>query len=376
VRGILAQSGIDWSVILNLPAYRNDALARFATQETRRLNLVDSSRLAFALPREVMRWGAKLQEVQETLGPHGGRLAGWIGEDGESRELVRRLSEVAGQQKIMANHSDQYWSYRATLRTQVTQKSRSKIQQVSATDETQSMHPEDRRRLRYFTALGRATKTHSAADILSLERFEFPYDPLLSYFVHLEAAELYANSDERDVRQELRHRLHAIWFASSRDASLRNVIAALRLVREHPAAEPDAVQRWDTLNALVQALQQRWEARAGIHPTNIKRVIEDIDATVLAAEETFLAMETLTEEAGFPPENWAARQSALEKSLIRPVKAYRSDLLPLLQRKEAKRHAKAGEAADAETAIPEESASEGPAGGNLPSDDRQPPRND
>jgi hypothetical protein len=372
LRGILAQSGIDWSVILNLPAYRNEALARFATEGARRLNLADNSRLTFALPRDVMRWGAKLQEVQLALGPHVGRLAAWIGEDGESPELVRRLSEVTGQQEIMSKYSDQYWSYRATLRTQLTQKSRSKIQQkiqqASATDETPAMHPEDRRRLRYFTALGRATKTHSPQDILALERFEFPYDPLLSYFVHLEAAELHANADGRDVRQELRHRLHAVWFSSARDTSLRNVIAAMKLVRDFPAAEPDPVQRWDTLNALVQALQQRWDARAGVHPTNIKRVIEDIDATVLAAEETFLAMDELTKEAGLPPENWAARERALEKTLIRPVKAYRSDLLPLLQRKEARKHAKNEAAADGEPARLDEAAPAEPAGGSHADD--------
>jgi hypothetical protein len=368
LRGILAQSGIDWSVILNLPACRNEALARFATEGARRLNLADNSQLSFALPREVMRWGPKLREVQIALGPHGGRLAAWIGEDGESPELVRRLSEVTGQQEIMSKYSDQYWSYRATLRTQLTQKSRSKIQQkiqqASATDEAPSMHPEDRRRLRYFTALGRATKTHSPVDILGLERFEFPYDPLLSYFVHLEAAELHAQSEPRDARQELRHRLHAVWFSSARDTSLRNVIAALKLVREIPAAEPDPTQRWDTLNALVQALQQRWEARAGVNPTNIKRVIEDIDATVLAAEETFVAMDDLTKEAGLPQENWAARRGALEKTLIRPVKAYRSDLLPLLQRKEARRHAKNEDAAGAEPARLNEAGNAAPIAGS------------
>ncbi|HTI51741.1 MAG TPA: hypothetical protein VL475_12340, partial [Planctomycetaceae bacterium] len=370
VRGILAQSGIDWSVILNLTAYRNDELAKFAAAGARSANLADNSRLAFSLPREVMRWGAKLQEVHAALGPHAGRLAAWIGEDGESPELIRRLAEVTGQQEIMANYSDQYWSYRATLRTQLTQKSRSPIQQVSATDETQKLHPEDRRRLQYFTALGRATKTHSAVDILGLERFEFPYDPLLSYFVHLEAAELYAQSDERDVRQELRHRLHAVWFSSPRDASLRNVSAALRLVRETPAAEPDPVQRWDTLSALLQALQQRWEARAGVNPTNVKRVIEDIDTTLAAAEQTFEAMETLTQEAGLPAELWAARRSALEKTLVRPVKAYRSDLLPLLQRKEARRHAEAEKAAGAEPAERDESSPDEPPTGDRQADER------
>ncbi|MSR56439.1 MAG: hypothetical protein EXS05_02055 [Planctomycetaceae bacterium] len=333
VQSLLGQSGVDWSVLVNLTAYRNDGLAEFAGMESRRPNLADNSRLPFSLPREVMRWAPKYDEVHAALAPIAGRLVAWIGDEGTSPMLVRRLAEVSGQHDLMTKYSDQYWSYRATLRTQITTKPRSKVEQASLTSDRGQMHPEDRRRRDYFVALGRAIKTRNVFDVQRLERFEFPYDPLLSYFLHQEAAELYARAGDRDVVQELRHRLHAVWFSSPRDASLQNVIATLQLLREYPAAEPDPARRWDTLNALLQALQQRWEARANVTPTDVKAVINDIDATVIATEKTFATLDDLTREVQWPSELWAARRSALERNLIRPVKSYRSDLLPHLHRK-------------------------------------------
>ena len=357
VRGLLGQSGVDWSVLLNVPAYNHEALREFAETGSRGLNRADNDRLAFSLPREVMRWAPKLQEVHQALGANASRMAAWLGPDSDSALLVRRLSEVKGQQDLMANYSDQYWAYRASLRTQITSKPRSKIQQVSASSDKKEMHPEDRRRLRYFSALARAVKTHSAGDIQNLERYQYPYDPLLSYFIHCEAAELYAQSELGESSKELQHRLHAIWFSSPRDASLRNVVAALRLLREHPEAEPDLRRRWDTLNSLLQALQQRWEARAGVKPTDVKAMIQDIDTTVLAAEQTFDVMESLTKEADLPVELWAARKSALDRTLIRPVKSYRSDMLPHLHRKTGKDETEAVEVRPADAAPEAESDS-------------------
>jgi hypothetical protein len=346
VRGLLAQSGLDWSVVLNLAACRHDGLAEFCAT-VRRPNSAADSRLPFAFARDVMRWGAKQQELYAALSPHGGRLAAWIGPDGESAVLVRRLAEVTGQQDLMAKCNDQYWAYRASLRTQLTHKPMSQIQQASATSERRETHPEDRRRIRYFQALGRAVKTKSCADIVRLAGFAAPYDPLLTYFVHLEAAELYARSVERDFAQELRHRLHGTWFSSPRDASLRNVVATLQLLREHPEAEPDPPRRFDQLNAALQALQQRWDARQGTRPRDVKATIDDIDTTVLAAQETFEVMENLAFEAGISADAWAARRTVLERTLIRPVKAYRSELLPHLHRRKPPPASEADEGAGA-----------------------------
>src|SRR5262249_55510276 len=159
--------------------------------DARTVNSAGAPRLALSLPREVMRWGAKQQELFTGLAKVKGRLLDWIGEEAQSQVLVRRLAEVQGQLDLMTKYSDQYWAYRASLRDQVKEKSRSKIQLVSAIDDRKQIHPEDQRRLEYFTALGEATRTHSAQDIDRLVQFAEPYDPLISYFVHEEAAEMY-----------------------------------------------------------------------------------------------------------------------------------------------------------------------------------------
>jgi hypothetical protein len=335
VRALLAQSGIDWTVVLNLDGANRDGLNEFCAGSHGALNTASSGRLPFSMPREVMRWALKPREVHEMLIPRGGRLLAWIGEDADSPVLVRRLAEVQGQFDLMTKYADQYWAYRASLRDQVKEKSRSQIQQASATDENRQLHAEDQRRLRYFEVLGQAARSARPADIERLARFASPYDPLISYFVHEEAAELYSRSQERDVASELRHRLYATFFSSPKDASLQNVIAALALLREHPDAEPDPVARWDELNALLQALKMRWDARAGLRPTNIKQVMHDLDTTILAVEQTFHVLDQLTAEAGLPSEFWKNRRTVLEKTLIRPVKSYQLELLPHLHRRQA-----------------------------------------
>lgn len=335
VRDLLSQSGLDWTLALNLAAWQDETLRKFCGTIVRSNQAVDA-RLAFAMPREVMRWGNKSSEVAAALAPSAGRLAKWIGKDGESPVLVRRLAEVAGQQELMAKFNDQYWAYRTSLRTQLTEKPRSKIELVAASTERKTMHPEDRRRLFYFEALGRATQTRAPLDIERMLTFAFPYDPLLSYFVRFEAAELYAHSSDPDAQAELRNRLYVTWYSSPRDASLRNVLATLKLLRDHPEAEPEPVRRWDQFNAALQALQQRWEARGGTRPRDVQETVAEIDATVIATEEAFAAMQDLTREAGIPAADWAARRAVLERNLIRPVKSYRSELLPHLHRQKKK----------------------------------------
>ena len=91
------------------------------------------------------------------------------------------------------------------------------------------------------------------------------------------------------------------------------------------------------MNALLQALKLRWEARAGVRPPNIREAVEDIDATILAVEQTFQVLEKLTAEAGLPQDLWTARRSVLERTLIGPVRSYQQNLLPQMHRKGEKR---------------------------------------
>src|SRR5262249_23273330 len=158
-------------------------------------------------------------------------------------------------------HSSQYWAYRASLRSQLQDHPRTLIEQTSATDEQKQLHPEDKRRIRYFNALKDAIETHSLKDVQKLLSFQTPYDPLITFFVHQEAAELLTGTASRAFAEEFRLRLHSIYFTSPQDRSLRNVLQALKLLREHPQIEADPLRRWDHFNSLLQMLEGRWEAR-------------------------------------------------------------------------------------------------------------------
>ena len=326
VRRTLSHVGLDWCVLLDLPASRTEDLVAFsngASGWTASLT-AQPSRLPFSLPVEVMRWAPKQEELQAALATHTGRLANWIPE-AESPFLLRRLSEVAGQQKLKTQLSNQYWAYRQSLREEVSTRPASMIQQTSGGGD--GMHEEDRRRIAYFKVLAKAVKTRDTADIERLVAFGEPYDPLLSDFVHFEAAALHAKAENRDVARELRHRLHCVFYASPVDTSVHSVVAALRLVNAHAEAEPDPSTRWDVCNALLQALQTRWEARAGVPPRGTTtEILRDIDSSLSAAEVTMAAMPRITADAGLPSETWTLRKLVLERALLAPVQAYRKQV--------------------------------------------------
>jgi hypothetical protein len=352
VRRTLAEVGLDWSVLLNLAALNSKSLEQFAHDGAARPNSAAAGSLACRLPRDVARWSAKLEEMQVATANRAGRLLNWLPEEENGPEIVRRLAEIKGQQDLMTRYSDQYWAYRASVRDQLTHNQRSPIRQVSLQSSGDKLHPDDRRRLNYFTALGRAVKSGSAEDIREVAAFESPYDPLLSYFLHREVAELFSESSDRQPAEELRHRLHSTYFSSPRDGSVKNVIDTLRLLYEHPEAEPDPVKRWDVLNGLLQALQGRWEARIGVKPKDATSLVNDINQSIGAAEITFKTMESLTAEAGLPPDHWTARRAVLEKSLIRPLRTYRGEVMPHVLKARAK-EAIVDEAAEAKGDSPQ-----------------------
>ena len=350
--------GLDWSVMLNIPAFGQEGLSTFAATSTSPTNGAAGGRLAFLMPREVLRWSDKLQEVQVATSEQVGRLEDWlVPEESNSRELVRRLSEVTAQQELLVKHSDQYWSYRASLRDQVQNHPRSLIEQVAATDEQKKLHPEDRRRIQYFSALSQAVETRSLDDIQKLLSFQVPYDPLLTYFVHQEAAELLSGATSRDPAAEFRLRLHAVYFTSPQDRSLRNVLHALKLLRENPEIEPDSRRRWDHFNSLLQMLQGRWQARIGVPSTQSAQVIlGEVNTSILETEKTFDILGPLAADAGLSTETWPLRRRVLEMRLIRPLKEYHSVMFnhqqQLLQKRQAETDALDVAAPSIETMTP------------------------
>jgi hypothetical protein len=263
-----------------------------------------------------------------------GRFAQWGGIDPDDPDLLRRLAEATGQRKLMANHPDEYWAYRKSVREQVTQRPRSVIVQVKGELPRQEIHKEDQRRLDYFRALGAAYKhkPHLASDIAKVETFAEPYDPLITYFLHQEVAELHSESADRNYAAELAHRVHSVYFAAPQDRSIRNVIEAIELLCDHAEAVSTPLERFDHLNAMLQMIKQRWAVRAGVNPNSTDIMLNDLDKSLAAVEKALKTMDELRADAAINAEDWQARRQFLETTVISPLRVYRRQLMPFHER--------------------------------------------
>jgi hypothetical protein len=298
VRRQLAALGWDWSIPLNLSAFNHESLQKFAAQSSkwsRSANTSTNGTLAFRLPTEMMRWGPKPQEYQEAIAPHAGRFAQWGGIDPRDPDLLRRLGEVTGQRKLMVSHPDEYWVYRKSVKEQVTKRPRAVIVQVKGEMPRQEIHADEKRRLAYFQSLGATLKhhPHRREDIAQVESFAEPYDPLVTYFLHLEVAELHARAAERDFPAELAHRLHSVFFAAPGDRSVRNITSAIELLCEHPQSTETPMERWYHLNYLLNMMNLRWESRAGLTPASAQVKLKDVDKSLAAVQTALHAMDDL-----------------------------------------------------------------------------------
>jgi hypothetical protein len=326
IRRRLSAAGLDWSVVLNHAAWSHSQLTQFTSDVRTSPCSVANPWLVFAIPEETWNWTDKLTALRETLVGKAGRIADWIGDDADAPEIVRRLAEVKGQTDLMVKYGDEYWAYRQAVREQVTHKPRSLLKDRSG--KSGHLHDEDRRRMQYFQALANAIKTRSLEDIERLEAFVRPYDPLLSFFVHAEAAEILSKVQPRQPERELRHRLHTIYYAPPRNRSVRAVVEAMRLVKDFPEAVPDAARRFDVRNALLQALAARWGARGGVTPASTSQTLGDIDSSLVLSEHLFALQAESAVEAGWSAEDWRARHKVLDRYLVAPLEGYRQKLLP------------------------------------------------
>lgn len=355
---LLARCQWDWSLGLNLPAYDSAALAEAAQELRLQGNSAALGRLPFRAARELMRWAPKLQEFVQLMNrprstspvyplpdPHGpprafsherprqGRYLEWLGPAGEQPHILRRLAEVVTHGQLVQNFPDTHgWEYRRELREQLQKHPRSGLSQVR---HLTGWHPEDQQRKAYFEALGAATQQDrpTAERLAALETLLEPYDPLLTYFAHHELAELYARGDV-DPAQELQHRLHSIYYAPPHDASVRNVVAAIDLVVRQPQALPHPEQRFDVLNGLLQTLRARWEARNHRPPKAPKVTLQEIERSLLSVERGLNTLQVLAPSAHYTADDWAARQTVLERLLLTPFRTYRDELRRRLKHSE------------------------------------------
>ena len=326
VRQMLATLGWDWSMPFALITIEQSGLDALAEEAAGRHTTADG-RFAYTLPQETMRWGPKSVELQQaTAGRTTSLVARGVSAD-EREDVLARIGEIRVQHEMMTKYPDQPWAYRKEVKHRLVETPRSVIRPVSG-EVRRVLHPDDQRRLDYFEALGKAIQKKSPETLAKLESFCEPYDPLITYFLHHEIAPLYSELSETGTAGELAHRLYAAYFADPRDRSIRNVTTTIELLVAHPDVVADGIGRFDHLNGMIELLLGRWESRGMTEPNSPQVVMIDIDLSLDAIEAALAEMESLAPTVGLLNADWQLRKSAIERTLTRPLRKYRTTLLP------------------------------------------------
>jgi hypothetical protein len=248
-------------------------------------------------------------------------------------EAKRRLASLQQQVEILAGMPDQPWTYRRSLRMEMQRSPRPPVEQVENGKIIRSTHPLDERRQDYFITLGQALQAaqnnpaRSLAAVQQLSRLADAGEPLLGWFSHYEIVRLYELLAHPDPADELRHRLHLVFFAAPSDASVRPAISALQMLVEHPQLIEDPAARYDQLNAVLQKLIERWEARTAWEPRSAARVQQDVDLSVQAGRQALEQMEQLAVAAAIPEQEFRQRRQFVHEALISPLRTYCEQVL-------------------------------------------------
>ena len=248
-------------------------------------------------------------------------------------EAKRRLASLQQQVEILAGMPDQPWTYRRSLRMEMQRSPRPPVEHVEGGKIIRSTHPLDERRQDYFVTLGKALQSvqnrpeRSLAEVQQLSRLADAGEPLLGWFSHYEIVRLYELLEHPDPADELRHRLHLVFFAAPSDASVRPAISALQMLVDRPQLIEDPAARYDQFNAVLQKLIERWEARTAWEPRSATRVQQDVDLSVLAGRRALEQMEQLSVAAGIPAEEFRQRRQFVHEALISPLRTYCEQVL-------------------------------------------------
>lgn len=331
VRFALSQIGWDWSTPLQLATWTPESFEQLYAEQPAQVSRVSNVTLTCWLPWEVARWGDKYQQVTKLLGTHSASLQQRLvmpGDVSQAADIQDRLTELREQRDLIRHESDEYWAYRKVTKRMLTESPRSELVHVKGEEPVHKRHPEDSRRLDYFRALGKAARDTTAANLLAVAEFDQPHDPLITFFMHQEVAELARRDRDQFSDIELQHRLYRAYYTTQDDRSVRNVVAAIELLCLENAAEFDPVWRGDHLDALMQILHERWTNRGDIRPNSSRVMLVDIEKSIAALDQAFDVMPSLCEARGLSAWDWTARKDVLERLLVRPLRSYRTQLLP------------------------------------------------
>lgn len=322
---VFSQIGWDWTVITNTAFFTHEQLAKIANGN---INNAANGYAALNLPKETMRWGAKWQEVSKLLANKSTRLLNQLDDQELIDEALARVSDVTMLRKIVINHPDEPWVYRKVVKDRLIDEPRSAILPVKGEGLKRMRHPDDERRLEYFKALGGSLRSQSPSteEIQRVADFEQPYDPLVSYFIHNELARLHKRAGESNAQQELMHRLHAIFFGSMTDRSVRDIHRAIELVTDEKHVVLTDTERWDYLNSLVEVLKLRWETRGRVQALEDGIILNDIQQSSVAIEQALETMRKVAPTAGIAPRECQARENVIKRLLTKPLKTYQARL--------------------------------------------------
>ena len=93
------------------------------------------------------------------------------------------------------------------------------------------------------------------------------------------------------------------------------------------SAVPNAMARRDHLDSLLQMLKSRWHGRGAGTPISKNVALNDVAESVSATAAAFAAMEKLYTDNNLDAADWNSRKRVLERSLLRPLRTYRTQLL-------------------------------------------------
>ncbi|MBL4883667.1 MAG: hypothetical protein JKY95_03895 [Planctomycetaceae bacterium] len=325
VRRSLARIGWDWSVAMNLGRFDIDQIE--VLKDASDCSIWQGTG-SFGLSVEMMRWSNKWTQVRLALANHSQRLLNHYQEDKEVDQIVRRLSDVTACREVLRNHPDQFWVYRKTVQERLVDKPRSVVVPVKGEGLQRKIDPEDNRRLKYFKALGAVNKKESftANDLLEVESFIEPFDPLISYYAHPELAKLYQRCDPPRPDAELNHLLHTIHFGDSRQRSVRSIHRALELLAEEECSMSVA-DRFDHTNTLLEVLKQRWQVRKQQQGIAQSILLIDLSKSMATSQTGLDTMQQLAQQTGVNQRTASIREKELERSLLKMLRSYRSGTL-------------------------------------------------
>jgi hypothetical protein len=329
----LGRSGWDWAQLAGLPVIDvQDPVGIFKHQEPRSAASSANGYFALSLPLDAQRWGDKSQEIRTAFAPHQMRIAEATPIGRAHEEFRRRISAVAQQMEILSHFPDQPWPYRSSLKTEMQRNPRPPIEYVENNQVRRRAHPLDEYRKQYFVALGEALRQTangqlSTESLQDLQQFSYQYEPLLSYFAHHELVRIHELAGHPSVKDEWQHRLHTVFYHEPSDYSVRHVASAIDYLLDHEEVANSDADRFDLLNAMLQELVTRWEARRSYEPTSASAVQNDVDQCVQVANRALDRMLELHTTLGLNRDDLLSRRRYLNTVLVGPLREYRDAIV-------------------------------------------------